>query len=87
MKKRFTYLLLQSIVPTAVFSSSKLSSKFQVKDRTIFIRNHDIIYHGNCPEYGCPDNYIEETARRIPERVLDHTGKYVNSHLYKHIEL
>ena len=72
------------MVPKVVFTGSKLSSKFQVKDRTIFSNNHDIIYHGNCPENGCPDNSVGETARRISERVLDHTGKDINSHLYKH---
>ena len=65
-------------------TGSKLSSKFQVKDRTIFSHNHDIIYHGNCPENGCPDNYVGETAKRISKRVLEHIGKDINSHLYKH---
>ena len=63
-------MLPQCIVPTVVFTGSKLSLKFQVKDRTIFKHNHNIIYHGNCPENGCFDNYIGETARRISERVL-----------------
>ena len=45
--------------------------------------NHDIIYHGNCPENGCCESYVGETARRISERVLDHSGKDINSHLYK----
>ena len=84
MKKRFRNSLPQCIVPTVFFTGSKLSSKFQVKDRTIFNHNHDIIYHGNCPESDCPDNYIGETARGTSERVLDHTGKDIISHLYKH---
>ena len=50
----------------------------------MFSHIHDIICHGNCPENGCTDNYVQETARRISERVLDHTGKDINSHLYKH---
>ena len=60
MKNRFRNLLPQCIVPKVVFTGSKLSSKFQVKDRTIFSHNHDIIYHGNCPENGCHENYIGE---------------------------
>ena len=84
MKNRFRNLLRQCIVPKVVFTSSKLSSKFQVKDRTIFSHNRDIICNGNYPENGCPDNYVEKTARKTSERVLGHTGKYVNSHLYKH---
>ena len=77
-------MLPQCIAPRVVFTGSKLSSKFQIKDKTIFSHNHDIIYHGNCPENGCADNYIGETIKRISERVLDHTGKNVNSHFYKH---
>ena len=84
MEKRFRNLLPQCIIPAVDFSGSKLSSKFQVEDRTIFSHSHDIIYHGDCPENGCPNNYIGETARRISERVLDHTGKDINSHFYKH---
>ena len=57
--------------------------KFQVKDRTIFSHNHDIIYHGNCPENGSLDNYVGETARRISERALEQTGADINKNLYK----
>ena len=46
MKKRFRKLPLRYIVPTVVFTGSKLSSKFQVKDST-FNHNHDVVYHGN----------------------------------------
>ena len=69
MKKRFRNLLPPCMVPKVVFTGSKLSSKFQVKDRTIFSHNHDIFYQGKCPENSCPDNCAGETARRISERV------------------
>ena len=84
MKKRLRNLLPQYIFPTVVFTGGKFSSKFQVKESSIFSRNRDIIYHGNFPEKGCPDSYIGETARKISERVLHHTGKDINSHLYRH---
>ena len=58
-------MLPQCIVPKVVFAESKLSTKFQVKDRTIFSHNHDITYHGNYPENCCPDNYVGVTARMI----------------------
>ena len=62
-EKRFRNLLPQCIALNVVVTGSKLSSKFQLKDRTLFSHNHHIIYHGNCPENGCPDNYVGETAR------------------------
>ena len=55
-----------------------------MKDKTKFEHNHDIVYHGICPETDCSENYIGETARRISERVKDHRGKDVHSHLFKH---
>ena len=61
-------MLPQCTVSKAVFIDSKLSSKFQMKGGTIFTHNHDIIYHGNCPENGFSDNYVGDTARRISER-------------------
>ena len=39
MKKRFRNLLPQCIVRKVIFTGSKLSSKFQVNDRTIFSYN------------------------------------------------
>ena len=77
MKKRFRNLLPQCVVSKVVVTGNKFT-------RTTFSHNHDIIYHGNCLENGYPDNYVEETARRISERVFDHTGKDINSHLYKY---
>ena len=77
-------MLPQHIVLKVVFRGSKHSSKFQLKDSTIFSHNHDLIYHGNCPLNGCRDNHIGETSRRVSERVLDHTGRDINSHVYKH---
>ena len=83
IKKRMKTLLPTSIRTKIVCTGSKLSTCFQVKDKTKFEHNHDIVYHGTCPETDCPENYIGETARRISERVKDHTGKDVHSHLFK----
>ena len=63
---------------------SKLSTCYQVHDKTKFKHNHDTVYHGTCPETDCPENYIGETAQRILDRVKDHTGKDVHSDLFKH---
>ena len=75
-------LLPTNIRTKIVFTGSKLSTCFQ--DKTKFEHNHDIVYHGICPETDCSENYIGKTARRISERVKDHTGKDVHSHLFKH---
>ena len=76
-------MLPQCIAPTVVFTGSKLSSKFQIKHKTIYSHNHDMNCHDSCPENDSPDNYTGKTTGRISERVLEHTGKDINSHLYK----
>ena len=55
-----------------------------VKTNISSLHNHDIVYHGTCPEIDCSENYVGETARRISERVKVHTGKDVHSDLFKH---
>ena len=84
MKKRFRNLLPWFVIPKEVFTGSKLSLKFKTKNKTIFNYNHDVIYYGNCPENGCPKNYVRKAARRISHRVLNHTGKDIDSCLYKY---
>ena len=83
MKNRFRKLLPKYLVQKVVLIGTKRSLKFEVKDRTIFSHNHDIISHGNCSENGCPDKCVEETSRRILEWVLERTGNDFNGHLYK----
>ena len=55
-----------------------------MKNVTEFKHNHDKIYQGRCPEIGCNDPNLQETSRRIPERVLEHLGRDPNSYLFKH---
>ena len=40
--------------------------------------------HGKCPAENIADDYTKETARRVNERIVDHTGRDTNSHLLKH---
>ena len=80
----FLFFLFFNGSKLSKITGSKPSWKYLVRDRTIFSHNHDIIYHRNCQENGCRDNYVEETAKRISERVLDHIGKDDNIQLSKH---
>ena len=70
--------------PQITYTGRKLGSLFQTKDQTIFEHKHDVIYHGKCPAENCVDDYIGETARRVNERIVDHTGRDIDSHLLKH---
>ena len=61
-----------------------IGSLFQTKDQTIFEHKRDVIYHGECPDEKCVDDYIGERARRVNERIVDHKGRDAYSHLLKH---
>ena len=78
MKRRVKTLLPTNIRTKIAFTGSRLSTCFQVGDKTKFEHNHDIVYHGTCLETGCPENYIVVAARRISEWVKDHSGKDVH---------
>ena len=45
---------------------------------------HDLTYLTQCPEVNCNKNYLEETARRLREKVLDHAGKDRKLNMVKH---
>ena len=84
MKRNLKKILPNNVKPQISYTGRKLGSLFQTKDQTIFEHKHDVIYHGKCPAENCVDDYIGETARRVNERIVDHTGRDINSHLLKH---
>ena len=67
VKKRMKNLLPTNIRTKIGFTGSKLSTCFQLKDKTKFEHNHDIVYQCTCPETDCSENYIGGTTRRISE--------------------
>ena len=68
--KRNLKSLLPSTVKTNIdFIGKKLSTYFQIKDRTNFEHKHDINYLATCIEDNCSESYIGESGCRISERV------------------
>ena len=84
MKKRLKTLLPDDIKTDVAFHGKQLSSCFNIKDKTKFPHKHDLVYHAKCAEKSCNDDYVLETARRISEWVLDHSGRDRNFHILKH---
>ena len=66
------------------YKSTKLSTKFTVKDKTDFQHKHNVVFYGKCPNEGCKDDYVGETKRRTVEKIKDHSSKDNSSHLLKH---
>ena len=84
MKKRLKNLLPDNILPIISYKGKKLNSCFNIKDKTPLENKNDIIYYGECSGSSCNDKYIGETKRRLLERIKDHQGRDMNSHIYKH---
>ena len=76
--------MLSNVQTDIVYTSSKLSCKFKVKDKTPFEEQHDLLYRAVCATNNCTEDYVGETARRIVERAKDHNGRDQHSHLVKH---
>ena len=67
-----------------IYTGKKLFSQLNnIKDPTPFEGQHDLVYRSVCNNDNCNDDYIEEIARRLKERVKDHNGRDKKFHLVK----
>ena len=67
-----------------MFTCVKSSSCFTLKDQTDIKHKHDLVYRVTCPDVSCDAQYIGEVSRRFEERVIDHSGRDVKSHVAIH---
>ena len=84
LKTHLKNTLQSNVKADIVYTSSKLSCKFKVKNKTPFKEQHDLLYRAVCATDSCTEDYVVETARRIVERAKDHNGRDQHSHLVKH---
>ena len=84
MKKTVYKLLPETVNAQIAYTGRKLSACFQIKDKSKFDHQHDLVYHAKCPSELCDENYIGESGRRIAETVKDHHGRDHKSHILKH---
>ena len=66
------------------FEGTKLSTQFPSKDRTKFEHKHNIVYFSRCPNVTFNETYVQQTGRRIKERIMDHNKRDKTLHLLKH---
>ena len=87
IRKMNTHKHLKDNVKVMItYQGTKLSSRFEVKDKTKFEHRNDVVYWCKCPENDCNDFYIGETARRISETIINHNKRDKNSHLLQHAQ-
>ena len=67
-----------------VQTGTKLSTRFNIKDKVDSNHLSNFIYHHKCRNKKCKDSYIGETARRRINRTTEHGGKDKESWIFKH---
>ena len=83
MQKQINRVLPDDVKLIVSYTGKKLSTCFNVKDKTVFNHEYDIVYQAKCPEESCPLDYVGESGRRVLERVKD-DGRDTFSHVFKH---
>ena len=76
--------LPQEVECRIVQTGTKLSSRFNIKDKTDEKHLSNFIYHHKCRNKKCKDDYIGETGRRKTVRTGEHGGKDAESWVFKH---
>ena len=66
-------ILPQDVEPKFIYTRTKLSAKFQIKDKTKDEHKDDLVYYVKCPE--CDEGYVGETGRRLQDQVDKQSGK------------
>ena len=82
LRNTLVKILPQDVEPKFIYTGTKLSTKFQIKDKTKDKHKHDLVYYGKCPE--CDESYVGETGRRLQDRVDEHSGKDSKSNILRH---
>ena len=58
MEKHIRKTLPENVQVIVTYQSKKLSTKFNIKDKTEFYHQSDLIYYGKCPNQTCTEDYI-----------------------------
>ena len=75
-------LLIQFTIPSIeyhaaqhVYRGRKMGSLLNIKNQTKLEHKHDYTYLVECPENARLETYLDETARRLNEWIMEHTAK------------
>ena len=66
------------------YTGKKLSSCFNLKDQSKLKHQHDMVYYADCANEKYRESYISESGHRISERIKDHNGRDLKSHILRH---
>ena len=84
MKKHLNKSLPTEVKTIVTYQSKKLGTKFQLKHKTKFHQQNNLVYYSKCLHETCNKRYVSETDGRIEERIIDNNKRDKSSHLLKH---
>ena len=84
MKTHLNKSLPTEVKTKVTYQSKNLGTKFQLKDKIKFHQENNLAYYSKSPDKICNKNCVNETDRRIEERIINHNKRDKNSHLLKH---
>ena len=58
MRKQVNCVLPDDVKMTVSYTGKKISAYFNMKDKTVFNHEHDIVYYAKCPDKFCPHDYV-----------------------------
>ena len=67
LKKTLKAVIGPELETQIVYKSTKLSTLFNIKDKTAKGHENNVVYKIECPNTDCNETYIGETERRIAE--------------------
>ena len=82
LKRNLRRLLPSTVKGSIGFTGKKLNNIFRLRT-TKSEQKCDIVYLGTCPEENRSDNYINKRAHRFFERIIDHSSRDQNAHIFK----
>ena len=66
-----------------VYKATRLGSRFNLKDKIAVENQHNLTYHGGCPNKKCISSYVGQTKCRLGKRGGQHATDQ-QSHIFKH---
>ena len=75
MKKTVHKVLPETVNTQTAYTERKLSTFFQIKDKSKFDHQHDFVYNVKCPNELCDKKFTGKSCTCIAERVKVHNGR------------
>ena len=84
MKKHLNKSLPTEVKTSVTYQNKILGTKFQLKGKTKFHQQNNLVYYSKCPDKTCNEDYIGKTDSRSDKRIINRNKRDKNFRLLKH---